>query len=139
MRIVPATLEDLEAIQDLHDQLDLPGEDQYWAKEPIILNRIIYGRLHTAKNGQLYGAMGLQPQHNFLQIETLAVDCSSKRKGIGRMLVDHAMQMTKELRKPELRVASRFEYGAKEFYLKCGFSLERTNDFTDTYEFSMRV
>jgi N-acetylglutamate synthase-like GNAT family acetyltransferase len=137
--IIPATLDDLEAIQELHDQLDLPGEPVFWALRSTIRSFMKKNSLFVSKEHAILGAIGVEDYSRYLRIESLAVDPSAQGRGVGRSLVDYAREVAATRGLRELQVGSREVYGARPFYLSCGFKIIEENDITGEYECAMSV
>ncbi len=124
MEIRKANLEDAAAIKIIADllYLDIPGFN--FNEESFIGDYIRRGEYYVAEeNGKIIGIMSVRERDGRLYIETLAVAGDIQSKGVGSKLVEFAKQIAKESGFKILRVASFYEYGVKDFYIKHGFRL----------------
>lgn len=129
MKIVKAAQKDLDAVVLLNKQLSLEGINCIWATPDWVFEEIESGSIHILKNQkQVLGAlcMHLDVPDNIGEawIETLTVHPDKHQRGYGRTLVNFAKQYADTNKKTLLTVGSFSNYRVKDFYLKCGFTLE---------------
>jgi N-acetylglutamate synthase-like GNAT family acetyltransferase len=122
MEIRQASGRDADIITILNQELrlDLPGfiwHERRWIKENI-------GNFHLyIKRKRARGAICVVLDDDTAEIETLAVAKDWQRKGIGSALVEFAQIYARYNGKKQLITRSVHAYDAKDFYLKCGFTL----------------
>jgi GNAT superfamily N-acetyltransferase len=120
-----ASVQDLESIEKLNKQLYLDIPDFKWDKKEWILEEVRKGNFFLFRqNGLVCGAICLIPNEGEPIIETIAVDREEQRKGIGKRLIEFAFEKVRKGNIAKIQTGSFACYGAKDFYLKCGFRLE---------------
>lgn len=148
MKIVKATLADLKSILEINQQLHLDIPDFKWDTEPWTREEIEQGNFYVAKDHKCaYGTLCLQMALEQLPetvayIDAMAVHEDKHSLGIGKQIVDFAINESKKAGKETLQVESFPEYNVKEFYIKCGFKLQpEMGEFNDHpyYVFSMNI
>jgi len=146
MKIVSATLSDLNRIITLHRQLSLPNpphdycwDNPNWLRSEVKEGNLWLLRTRTRQKNYTQGAMCLQldcledPDEAY--ITTLVIDPKKYRRGFGRRLVEFAKTRAKKAGKTLLIVESLCKYHAEEFYKKCGFRQEPVKSFYHQYPF----
>ena len=148
MSIETATIDDLGGIIEVNEELRLftPGgkKENEWQDPQILIRQIEEGKLYVSKDGILVqAAVCLDLDRDPGEIETLAVRHVSKRMGLGRMLVNFAVEEARKKGILNLEVGSIFQYKAKGFYEACGFEVVGITHELKTgnccYEFSMQL
>ena len=153
MRIVTATLKELEAIVSINDQFrasfEKLGEVYPLTEEfgEVGVREEIENRdeFVMVDNGQVVGALCLPMVREDIPknegyIEGLAVREDSHGEGIGRKLIEFAKRKSIQAKKSVLTVESFCLFDVRDFYLKCGFNLiPELGEFGgyDYYQFSM--
>lgn len=128
MKINTAELSNFDSIFSLNQQLTLPIKPYPWNKKYWIKQQIRNGSFYIVEERVVYSAMCLHheledsPEEAY--IETISVRRDKQRKGVGRSLVEFAIQQARQTGKTKLTVESFCEFNVKDFYLKCGFQLE---------------
>jgi len=128
MKIIPATMQNLDEIFSINQELTppIPISPYPWNKIYWIQKQVREGSFVIAKKRIIYGAMCLfhaleDSEESY--IETIAIRKDKQRGGVGRSLVEFAAQQAREKGKKKLIVESFCFWNAKDFYLKCGFKL----------------
>lgn len=62
--------------------------------------------------------------HDFFEIEALAVEKKYRRKGIGKALIKAVINKARSMKEHHLVVSSIVKYRATNFYTKMGFEIE---------------
>ncbi len=83
----------------------------------------------------LAGCLCLSVHTDHAKIDTLNVRSGRTGQGIGRALLEHAVQTAREAKLKEIRVGSAPRYGARGFYLKHGFQLDHQRSHLYAFEF----
>jgi GNAT superfamily N-acetyltransferase len=89
------------------------------------------------KNRSVCGAIGMEFYEEEAEIVTLAIEKGSRGKGFGRKLVDFAIDEARGVKNELLTIGSARKYNAEDFYLKCGFKLDYSDD--EYHVFSMKL
>ena len=125
MLIREAKQSDLKYIIELSKallHLDIPGFK--WDKKEYISKSISEHQYFVEEDSnQLGGFIQLINKQKHVQLETLAV--SNQGKGIGRELVNFAIEYAKKLKIHQIKVSSYQAYLAVPFYQKMGFKRTR--------------
>jgi ribosomal protein S18 acetylase RimI-like enzyme len=142
MRIVQATQQDLDSVYHLNQQIKLWLPNYRWDRKWWIQEEIEAGNFHVLTNPQVVGALCLNlddAEQGY--IETITLHPEQHGRGLGRKLVNFAVQQSKNAGKSFLTVGSFCRYNVKDFYLKCGFQLESIDRFEGCpyYQFSMEL
>ena len=148
MKIVKATLADLKSILEINQQLHLDIPDFRWDTELWAMEEIEQGNFYVAKDHKYaYGTLCLQMAleqfpETVAYIDAMAVSEDRHGLGIGKQMVDFAINESKKADKKTLQVESFHEYSVKEFYIKRGFKLQpELGEFNGHpyYVFSMNI
>jgi N-acetylglutamate synthase-like GNAT family acetyltransferase len=122
-----ADIQDLGSIERINKQLRLDVPDFKWDQKEWISEEIKNSNFFVLRqDGLVCGAICLIPKEKHLTIETIAVDKEKQRIGFGRKLIEFAFKNARKGNMTKVGVGSFIYYGAKDFYLKCGFRLENT-------------
>jgi GNAT superfamily N-acetyltransferase len=102
---------DHDALLAHPDAIDLP------------LRQITEGRVFVAEwQGAIVGFAALEPRADGdTEVDGLFVDLQVRRRGIGRLLIDHCAAAARARESPALHVIGNPH--AESFYAACGFSL----------------
>lgn len=120
--IDPANIGDLEAIVKINSQLHMDLPNFIWDQKEWILEEIQNGNFFVFRdNGSIGGAICFSADENELEIESLSVSGYEQGKGIGKKLVEFAIEAARQKGIKKVTVESFPGYGVKDFYLKCGF------------------
>lgn len=123
--IESADIGDLGKIENLNRQLHINLPNFIWDRGDWILQEIKNGNFFVLRQeGAICGAICLIPHEDELVIETLAVDKSEQGKGVGRKLVEFALDTARSRKVSRVSVESFLFYGVKDFYQKCGFEFD---------------
>jgi len=152
MRILKASKKDLEQITEIHDQFSKIRLEQglgiaNYYKTHWIEEEIENGNFYVLKKmPMVYAAMSFYLEVHRAKtqayIMTLAVREDKHKRGLGRRLVEFAKKKAKKEGKKKLIVDSLFIYDTKDFYLNCGFKIDKELEDMDNnpfYRFSMRL
>lgn len=119
-----ATLDDLAAIHQINDSLNLYIPNSYWIRKYWIKSQIETGNYWVATIAdKVVGAMCIKEEENELLIVAIAVDKEFRSRQIGKTLVNQAKKIARKRKKKELTVGSFVAYKVKDFYCRCGFKL----------------
>ena len=143
LTLVDATLEDALAIAAVRsraaDALTEEFGAGHWsapATEKGVLFSMRYARVLLAKrSGRILGTLRLAnkkpwaidieyftPVKRPIYLTDMAVDPGAQRKGVGRALIEHALDVAREWPADTIRLdAYDAPAGAGDFYAKCGF------------------
>jgi len=153
MKIVKATKNDLDAIIALNRQfrevfesngLEMPIS-KYESKDWVLEEIKACSQYITKDNSAVLGVMCFYPQQENeteAYIETLATKSDKHHQGVGRKLINFAKTKSRQEGRTILIVESFCIYDVKDFYIKCGFTLEPELDEYNGhkfYKFSMRL
>lgn len=130
MQIVRAIQADVKSIIVLNRQFHLDIPNFKWDREDWVADEVDKGTFHLLKEGKsTYGAVcvqtaleGLSPTDAY--IETIATREDLHGMGYGKELINQAALIARDEGKQRLIVESFLKYGARDFYIKCGFKLE---------------
>ena len=82
------------------------------------------------QDGTLVALIEMVPEVDHLWIETIAVAPGQQGRGIGLMLIAHAEEVARTLKKPELRLLTNAALVTNlRFYVNRGFAEERREPF----------
>jgi len=143
MQVLKANKVDLEAITNLNRLFHLDFPWFRWDNPKWVEKEIKNGNCYIIKNEYgVIAAMCLRMLKEEGCIETIAVQENKQKSGVGRRLIEFAIDKSKISGKSKLTVESFCKYGVKEFYEKCGFV---TKDKIETFNghpyycFSMKL
>jgi GNAT superfamily N-acetyltransferase len=128
MRIVPATLQDLEELVPIQASLDIEG--RLYSLPAYIKSAI--NDIHVARDEEIYGSMELAYLPGMLRISTIAVRQDMRRKGVGTALVRFAEGLAGKEGMP-LSCGTTDKYNSYAFIISQGFKL--TDKRGGHYEF----
>jgi GNAT superfamily N-acetyltransferase len=128
--IEKATLEDLMQIvsinQQFHDKDSAYNLGGRWRENSWTSRETENGNFFVFKSdGNIKGAICLIQEGKILTIETIAVHKSEQGKGIGRKMIDFAINHAKTNGSTQIKVGSFIFLGVQDFYLKCGFEFDK--------------
>tara|TARA_Y100000310_G_scaffold345693_1_gene468399 strand:- start:42008 stop:42415 length:408 start_codon:yes stop_codon:yes gene_type:complete len=135
MEIELATLEDVEEISRINRMLN-HGRN-IWSDRGFIKEMVDYHNYFVLKNGRVCGAIGIEVYEEEAEIVTLAIEKDSRGLGFGRKLVDFVIDEARGVDTELLVVGSARKYKAEDFYLKCGFKLDYSDD--EYHVFTMKL
>lgn len=122
MEITNAKSENLQAILELNRQFHLDIANFKWDTPEWINQEIKIGNYIVLKEQEnVLGAMCLESRDDGVHIETIAIKNELHRKGLGKRLIDYAVDRTKKEGQRKLMVESFLDYGLEGFYIKSGF------------------
>lgn len=125
MKIIKANKTDLESIVNLNKQFHLDFPWFKWDTIEWVEETIDNGDYYVMKdNDVVIGSICLKTLYNVCDVETIAVQKDKHKSGVGRELIEFAIEFAKKEGKNKLNVGSFCEYGTKGFYEKCGFITE---------------
>ena len=75
--------------------------------------------------------MCLNRYGEIIQIQTIIVDISYRREGIGSQLIEFAKDFWRKRKEMVLHVGSFFEYDVYDFYIKQGFKEDGICSYKD--------
>lgn len=141
-KIQLASSDNVQRIMEFNKQFRLHGSSIcQWEKCEWVSERVDEGGYWVAydpQGGDVAGAICLDKDDSSLCICTIAVDPARHGQGIGRLLIDFAIDYCRQSEATRLRLQSYVVYGVREFYEKCGFRC--TNPHSSTiYSFTMDV
>jgi GNAT superfamily N-acetyltransferase len=132
-KATPAHLEEIIRINKAFDIMSPGFMNEYRTQDMIDL-----GCFYIVKeDDEVVGAMCLTENYDLMTVYTIAVDEGHRRRGVGRALIEFAVDEGKRRGDTTLEVTSNKLFKTKDFYLRCGFALEA--DYGDGYLFSMRI
>jgi len=130
MQIIPASIGDLEDIVQLNNLFHLEIHNFRWDTPKWIFEEITKGNYFIGiENGEVIAATCLLDSEEFISIETIAVNSSRQKEGIGRAIIRFAEIYAADRGKKEIRVDSFQEYNLQKFYEASGFKLGSTNEY----------
>jgi GNAT superfamily N-acetyltransferase len=121
---VPSEKEELEALQ-LRASLTNPGDRDALLANPdaieVPTEQLAGGRVFLAElNGAMVGFAAVEPRADGeTELDALFVEPKIRRRGIGRLLVEHCAQVARKNGSAALHVIGNPH--AEEFYFACGF------------------
>jgi len=122
---VPSEKEELEALQR-RASLTNPGDRDALLANPdaieVPAEQLAGGRVFLAElNGAMVGFAAVEPRTDGeTELDALFVEPEIRRRGIGRLLVEHSAQVARNNGSAALRVSGNPH--AQEFYIACGFN-----------------
>jgi len=122
---VPSEKEELEALQR-RASLTNPGDRDALLANPdaieVPAEQLAGGRVFLAElNGAMVGFAAVEPRTDGeTELDALFVEPEIRRRGIGRLLVEHSAQVARNNGSAALRVIGNPH--AQEFYIACGFN-----------------
>lgn len=127
--IRPADVSEQKELEDLQLRASLTNagdRDALLANPDAIelpLEQITAGRVFVAEwNGAIVGFAAVEPRvDGETELDALFVDPNARRRGIGRLLVDHCAVVARARKSVFLYVLGNPH--AEDFYLACGFKL----------------
>jgi GNAT superfamily N-acetyltransferase len=128
MRIVPATLQDLEELVPIQASLDVEG--RLYSLPAYIRSAI--NDIYIARDETIYGSMELAYLPGTLRVSTIAVRPDMRRKGIGTALMRFAEGLARKEGMP-LSCGTTDKYDSYGFIVAQGFTL--TDKRGGHYEF----
>ena len=139
MRIEPAQPADIDDISALNKVFrraaDRPDyyESASWVRPHLKDIHVIRDDFGVAA----HACIGIYS--DYARLEMLSVREDRRQQGMGRALVDHAINLARDAGVPELRVGSGRRFKVKDYYLRQGFEIDdaRTNDLN--YRFIMKL
>ena len=124
IRLRQATSEDTQSIFAIVNLLYLDIPNFVWNTKEFVVKQIANGQYFIAEEeDQPIGAISFRQRGNKMYIETLAVAKENQSNGTGTAMIEFAKEFTKQHMLNTLCACSFYEYQAKDFYLKQGFSL----------------
>ena len=140
--VVKAKSADVAAIVELNKQFHKPLRGFVWDTPGWIAGEIAEGNYYVIRDAQgVAAAMCLPVGRHDADIHTMAVRADLHGQGLGKVLVDHAIDLCRKAGVRELSVMSYCSYGVKGFYEGCGFNCSGTRGRGDSeyYCFSMDI
>jgi ribosomal protein S18 acetylase RimI-like enzyme len=146
------------AVERKEPRRDLaPGELEAWQNAAGPLYRLPCGETLTAAGAVIYAArdrgedarvdggreigylrLAVPPRRNFCEIRGLWVDLNRRREGIGRRLVDEAIAVELDDRRPHmLAFVPRRNDAARKFFFDVGFRGDTTGERLARYVYSL--
>ena len=122
---VPSEKEELEALQR-RASLTNPGDRDALLANPdaieVPAEQLAGGRVFLAElNGAMVGFAAVEPRTDGeTELDALFVEPEIRRRGIGRLLVEHSAQVARNNGSAARRVSGNPH--AQEFYIACGFN-----------------
>jgi ribosomal protein S18 acetylase RimI-like enzyme len=126
--------EALEAINDLLPQLSASALSLSTADLVEIIQSESSHLLMAEKDGKYYGSLTLTtfkiPTGTIAWIEDVVVNESTRGKGIGRLLIEHAVVLAKNLSAHTIDLTSNpSRKAANSLYINIGFEFRETNTY----------
>lgn len=123
--ITRASLSDVNQIAVLNRQFHLDMPYFPWDTPEWIEQEIRAGHYYVIRDADgIVGALCLHTnsQSGVAEIEAMATRANLHGQGIGRLLVEYAITLSRALNLRSLTVGSFCAYGVRPFYEKCGFT-----------------
>jgi GNAT superfamily N-acetyltransferase len=147
INIIKAGMEHLDYLLELNKTLHLDIPKFEWDTKDYITEEISKGRCYIAKDtirgkDKFVGSISMTSYGKTGGINKLMVDKSYQGKGIGKSLVNFAIDWSKARGKNELLVESFCQYNVAEFYKNCGFEQDKGLIYyhgTPFYCFTMKI
>ena len=120
MKTRTATLEDVHAVLECFQTLNINGIDYFNLN--IVTKLIQRGGLHVAEEGgSIYGAMAVDWDEPFGNLQIFALGCRIKGKGAGTTLIREAEEIARDFQFKAVFAESYVFYNTSTFYENLGF------------------
>jgi|GEM_PF-5642936 len=147
MQIIQAGMEHCDNLLELNKTLHLDIPKFKWDTGEYITEEISKGGCYIAKDtirgkDKFLGSISMKSYGNKGCIDKLIVDKNYQGKGVGKSLVNFAIDWSKARGKNELLIESFCQYNVAGFYKNCGFEQDKGLIYyqgTPFYCFSMKI